>query len=304
MLGKSWLAGATLLSLVTLATLACAGEEPTPVSTPTLTNTPQDKPELSVGVISTDLSLGSNRLAFFLLDRGSAPFTTAEADVSFYYPAEDQGGELQASSTALFRKWPLGDRGIYTTQVKLDQPGTWSLTVNVTGPDGGTRSAQGIFQVKEQSATPAIGSPAPRSKSKTARDVDKLEELTTASPPDRDLYALTIEEAVSSGKPLVVVFATPAFCQTATCGPQVQVIQGIKDNYGEAANFIHVEIWDNPNEIQGDLSKARTSPTVEEWGLATEPWTFIMDRQGRVAAKFEAFASASEIEEELARVLR
>ena len=210
--------------------------------------------------------------------------------------------KLQARPYSENGPWAIGES--YTTQVKLDQPGTWSLTVNVTGPDGGTRSAQGIFQVKEQSATPAIGSPAPRSKSKTARDVDKLEELTTASPPDRDLYALTIEEAVSSGKPLVVVFATPAFCQTATCGPQVQVIQGIKDNYGEAANFIHVEIWDNPNEIQGDLSKARTSPTVEEWGLATEPWTFIMDRQGRVAAKFEAFASASEIEEELARVLR
>ena len=70
------------------------------------------------------------------------------------------------------------------------------------------------------------------------------------------------------------------------------------------ANFIHVEIWDNPDEIQGDMSRARIAPAVEEWGLVTEPWTFILDRNGNVAGKFEAFTTASEIDEELKRVLQ
>ena len=207
---------------------------PTPTLIPTLTPTapPQKEAKLSVGVISTDLSVGPNRVAFPLLDPESAPVRTAEADVAFYYPTGDTGSELKSSSTARFRECPLGDLEIYTTSANFDQPGIWSLTVSITGQDGLTLSAEGIFQVKEQSSTPAIGSPAPLTKNKTSRDVDKLEELTTARPPDPDLYALTIAEAIASGKPLVVVFATPAFCQTATCSPQVEIIEGIKDKYG------------------------------------------------------------------------
>ena len=113
---------------------------------------------------------------------------------------------------------------------------------------------------------------------------------------------MTIADAVASRRPLVVVFATPAFCQTATCGPQVEVVGEIRVKYRGLANFVHVEIFDNPGEIQGDLSKAGPTAAVEEWGLPTEPWTFIVDRNGRIAAKFEGFTTAEEIEEALIKV--
>ena len=114
---------------------------------------------------------------------------------------------------------------------------------------------------------------------------------------------MTIDEAVASGKPLVVVFGTPAFCETFTCGPQVEVISGLRERYKDRVNFIHVEIFDDPHEIQGDPDSARAVPAVLEWGLTSEPWTFIVDRNGRAAAKFEAFSTAEEIEEELQKVL-
>ena len=43
--------------------------------------------------------------------------------------------------------------------------------------------------------------------------------------------------------------------------------------------------------------------TVEEWGLPTEPWTFVVDREGRVQAKFEQFTPAEEIEAALKDLL-
>jgi len=107
--------------------------------------------------------------------------------------------------------------------------------VGSTGRDGTTRYGQGAFQVKERSATPAIGSISPLTENKTAGDVRNLEEMTTASSPDPELYSMTIADALESGKPLVVVFATPAFCTSASCGPQVEVIEA-------GYNFIHVEI--------------------------------------------------------------
>ena len=291
--------GGVFLWFATLMVLACSGGEPAPTSGPPA--------ELSIGVLSTDLGVGHNRLFFSLLEGDSSPVMVDEANVSIYYPAESSsGGDPKEAAVARFRKWPLGDRGVYTTQVNLDQPGIWGLMVAVTGVDGELRSAQETFQVKAKSSTPAIGSPAPPSKNKTSRDVRTLGELTTAIEPDPDLYSVTIAEALGSGKPFVVAFATPAFCATATCGPQVEVIQGIKDRYKSRASFIHVEVFDNAEEIrrEGDLSVARTVASVEEWGLPTEPWTFIVDRQGRIAAKFEAFTTAEEIEEELTKVLQ
>jgi len=101
----------------------------------------------------------------------------------------------------------------------------------------------------------------------------------------------------------VVVFATPAFCVTATCGPQVQVVSQIKDRFQDQANFIHVDFYDNPEEIQGDLNLARLSPTVIEWGLPSNEWSFVLDREGMISARFEAFATLDELRQAIERVL-
>ncbi len=294
MLGRPSYLGVTRL-IIAIATViaalalpACSGGE--------------SAPSLEVGIISTDLGVGTNRLVFYLLEDGKHPVKVDQVDVSVYYLP----GDWAAIYIARFRQWPLESVGVYTTNLSFDRAGQWGLWVAVTGPDGDAREAHGTFQVKEQSDTPAIGSPAPLSRNKTAGDVSDLNELTTSDPPDPDLYTMTIADAVAGGKPLVVVFATPAFCQTATCGPQVEQISDLKDRYGDRANFIHVEVWDNPLEIRehGDLSNAKAAPAVEEWGLPTEPWTFVVDSRGLIAAKFEAFTTVQEIEEALQKVLQ
>lgn len=78
-----------------------------------------------------------------------------------------------------------------------------------------------------------------------ARGFPDLTEITTAEVLDPDLYRVTIGEAVSSGRLTVVTFATPAFRQTAACGPQVEVVAFIKDRYKDPANLIRVEVYDN-----------------------------------------------------------
>ena len=259
--------------------------------------------EFQAVVISSDLSLGPNRLVFSVLEKDSGPVKAETASIAFYYLGEVTEAAVEADpdqvGSARFRQWPLGGLGVYTAQVDFDRAGNWGLEAVVTPTGGSTMRARGAFVVMEESSTPAIGVPAPRSANKTARDVDGLEELTTARPPDPDLYQMTIAEALDTGLPLVVAFATPIYCQTATCGPQIRVIEEVKDRYKDRANVIHVEIFDEPHLIEGDLASARTVATVEEWGLPSEPWTFLVDREGRIAAKFEAFTTADEIEEQL-----
>lgn len=307
MLNNLWRTGILFLPLTVLIVLACGGEDsvpsPTlsPVPTPTPTSTLID--DMTVGVISTDLSIGPNRLAFFLLDKDRQTIKVPKASIHLSYSDGESAADTRNVTEARFRPWPLGDLGIYTSQVNLERAGGWEMQVDITKSDGSTLSSETVFLVQEISSTPAIGSPAPLTRNKTSRDVNNLEELTTASSPDPSLYAMTIEEAINSKKSLVVVFATPAFCQTATCGPQVEVISELKERYQHEVNFIHVEVFDNPHEIQGDLSLARTVDAVAEWGLPTEPWTFVVDGEGQIYSKFEAFTTAEELEEQLNMLL-
>ena len=297
--GGAPLVGTILAILSGLALMSCSGGQATlPATSP-----PTPTPELAVQVISSDLSIGPNRLAFALLEKDFTHVGTDQVQVSTYRPGEPLDGEPRGSSVARFRSWPLASIGVYTTMTNLDRAGTWGVVVGATGPDGTIRYGEGVFQIKEQSTTPAIGSLALPTKNKTANDVSSLAELTTAQSPDPELYSMTSAEALMRGKPLVVVFATPAFCTSATCGPQVEVIEAVKEQYGGRVNFIHVEIFDNPLEMRKDVSKARTAAAVDEWGLVSEPWTFVVDEEGIITAKFEAYTTAEEIEDELERVL-
>ena len=81
------------------------------------------------------------------------------------------------------------------------------------------------------------------------------------------------------------------------------MLKELKDLYKGDANFVHVDFYDNPHEIQGDLDRARISPAVTEWSLPSIEWTFVIDGSGTVTARFEGFATLSEVEAELKRLL-
>ena len=316
---------ALFITVALLAVAACGGDssepEPQAPATPapsgpspqTVQPTSTPEPQVSaspvpsklrVALASTDLSVGTNRVVFGLIDRQSQPLKNADVTVStFYLTKAGQEGPIETVK-AVFRRWPTSAAGVYTVQLAFDRPGSWGLGAEVVEADGTTRTSSVRLQVNETSATPVLGLPAPKSVSKAARNVELLDEMTTDPEPDPGLYAMTIAEAIDSGKPLLVAFATPAYCQTATCGPQLKVIKQLKQQYGDRVNFIHVEVFDNPLEIQGDLSRAKVSPTVTEWNLPSEPWTFIVDREGLVHSKFEGFATSDELEDALADVVR
>ena len=305
-------------SIVCLAAVAaaCSGDsQPAPTAVPpSPTSVPQPESvlptppptqtaELRVVLASTDLGVGLNRLAFGIIEGDARQVRVPEAKVLLFH-VDTTADRPRASASAAFVAWPHGRHGVYVTNVELDAPGQWGIVAEITGDDGAARTAQsGVFQVKRETSAPAIGSPAPPSVTRTSSDVDDLAELTTSPDPDPDLYAMTVAEAVSSGRPSVIAFATPAFCRTATCGPQVEVVSALRDRFGPDANFVHVEVYENAHEIEGDASKLRLDPAMTEWGLLTEPFTFVVDAGGLVAAKFEGFVTEGELEVALAAVL-
>lgn len=252
---------------------------------------------------TSDLGVGENRVGFVLTSAEGLVRSPAAAVSSLFFPEAASQGEVKQTALAVFKPWPYGTRGLYSTVLSFDRPGRWGIDISVLDPNGPVRQAQLFFEVKDAPAAPRVGSPAIRSVSKTARDVERLSQLTTGSLHDPELYQTTIADAVASGLPTVVVMASPAFCTNAVCGPQVEVLQELKNKYRGKANFIHVDLYDNPEEIQGDLSRARLSPTVVEWRLPSAEWSFVIDRNGIISARFESFATLDELEQALQRTL-
>ena len=74
--------------------------------------------------------------------------------------------------------------------------------------------------------------------------------------------------------------------------------------YSHRANFIHIEVWDNPHEIEGNIANGKLSPILDEWGIQTEPWSFVLDSYGIVSSKFEGFATEQELSGALGIVLQ
>lgn len=307
-IGNLWAVFAAIsLSLV----LACATAGP--VQEPqTPTALPLGGPDYSVILVTSDLAVGTNRVSFGLIDRDGMPVRTEQAQVqSVYLPPGQDGGEIRQTVTAQFQQWPLGETGVYVTTLDFDlpgeateaNPGFWGLQVTTTTEVGVVVVAQTAARVAEQSTTPSIGDPAPRSITPTVHDTDDLSAISSSKIPDPDLYQLSIDQALDSGKPLVVVFASPAFCVSATCGPQVNMLGQVKERYQDVANFIHVEVFANPHLIEEGSLRSEWSPVIDEWGMSSEPWTFVIDGKGLVRAKFEQFTPAEEIEAALLEIL-
>jgi len=209
---------------------------------------------------------------------------------------------------AQFNPWPYGIRGSYSTYANFDRAGRWSLDVQVDNPNG-VNEVQIEVEVLEKSPVPALGSRAILSNSKILADYESIDEITTDYSPDPALYRLTIKDAVENDLPSVIVFASPAFCTSPTCGPQVDAVSELREKHPDQANYIHVEIYDNPAEIQGNLDRAEISSVAEDWGLTAiedyfnESWTFILDANGQIDDRFEGFATMGELEAALKKVI-
>jgi hypothetical protein len=73
-------------------------------------------------------------------------------------------------------------------------------------------------------------------------------------------------------------------------------VKSLHSDFSEDVVFIHVEIYENPMEIKGNISNAKVVQAVKDWNLPSEPWIFLVDQQGVIKGRFEGLATYQEIE--------
>jgi hypothetical protein len=179
---------------------------------------------------------------------------------------------------------------LYVGRVRLPKPGTYWLLAE---PEGG-RKVQALGNViVGPSAVPDRGERAPASETPTiASTGGDMSKLTTRNPPDETLLRHSVAESLRAKVPFVVVFATPEYCSTRTCGPSVDVVEEVARRFEDTdVRFIHVEVYEGNDPANG------VNRWMEEWHLETEPWTFVVGRDGRIVERFEGAVSVRELEE-------
>jgi hypothetical protein len=182
---------------------------------------------------------------------------------------------------------------VYSTKVDFPSNGEWRIAALIKKDGELTASLLPSAVVGEYSKIPRVGQKAPLIHTPTPADVgNDLSKLTTRIPPDTQHE---VDYADVYGKePIVLLFATPQFCQSRVCGPVVDVAEQLKQLYGDKAAFIHMEIYDD-----NDPNKP-VRPQVKAFHLPSEPWLFAIGRDGRIKDVIEGAFGV----EELTRVVK
>lgn len=246
------------------------------------------KPFALVASSNQSIGVGTQRVMFALIDPESDQFLAAP-DREASLELRDENGSPLGTYPMEF-VWTVPEvRGLYVTLLEIPAAGTYQATIDADGLS--TAGPVGLVAFEDP---PLIqpGETAPKSETRTSSQYPDLPIITSDPDPDPAMYEVSVAEAVSDGTPAVVVFATPAFCVSETCGPLLDQVKALRPDY-PGVDFVHVEIYE---DLQVESFEDLTAvPATAEWGLPSEPWVFVVDESGRVTASFEGAASDAEL---------
>jgi hypothetical protein len=263
---------------------------------------------LTVSSFSSQKRGHGNRLGFAIVDRANKQIDVSAVAV---YTAKPDGTELRGPFVA--RKESLkvatpyrsrqttadlrnGDT-FYVADVAYSSRGA-HIPIGLVRLDGRlvVADAPTALQVGAAGGPPDVGERAIRVNTLIGADVGgNLTKLSTRVPPPQDMLKDNFADVVGK-KPVVLLFATPALCQSRTCGPVVDIAEQVRAQNGKGVTFIQQEIYQD-----NDPNKP-VRPQVARWRLPTEPWAFVIDRHGRIASRFEGVFSVGELARAVQRV--
>jgi hypothetical protein len=262
-------------------------------------------------VVAPSISLlepGTNRFGFALFDRGNRQI--GELDVALYvaggidetvhgpfhadYRRIEVDSEFQSRNSA---QDPDSARSVYVAQVKFSRPGSYVVSA-VTKLNGRLVAASPAqVRVRRGTGVPGVGDRAVRVHTPTVESVGgNIDQIETRVPPD-SMHEVDLATALDRGRPVVLLFSSPALCESRVCGPVTDVAEQVKSEFEDEADFIHLEFYED-----NDLTKGARSQAIA-WGLESEPWVFTIDADGVVAARIEGAFSADELRDAVRRAL-
>jgi len=299
---RSFLRAAGALSLGAVA-WACAKK--TPKASPSAASD-----ALSVQITSEpQFAVGDTRVAFAIF-RGQNPIAPTDVTARI----SPIGGKLTTVPVSR-ENVQRGSGGSQTAGTQVYDiyvvrhdfaVGTWVVEASTGG-----KTAQAAFQFVDKVPEPKVGDHAIASQSPTVANHEGVDPICTRTP-QCSMHQISIADALQAGKPTVVLFATPEFCFSRTCGPTTDIVESVSKQYGSQVSFIHVEIFKNADSGQKGLSSETsgagvdanlTSPTYAQWKLGTEPFLYFIGTDGVIKDRWTGAVGADELKTRVAALI-
>ena len=264
-------------------------------------------------VLAPSVSLlhkGVNRYGFALFDTARKQITGAE--VALYTARADGSGVrgpyvARSESLAVKPQFqsqtvaqdPNAAKSVYVADVPFKRNGKQAV-VAIAKLDGRLLVTNGfsvnVTPARSTSGPPGDGDKAISVHTQTLTDVGgNAAALDTRRPFAKDLLQTDLADVLGK-KPVVITFATPLLCASRVCGPVVDIVEQVKATAPKGVAFIHQEIYKDNQVNKGVRSQ------VAAWRLASEPWTFVIDRTGKISTRFEGAYSVGELQRAVAKV--
>jgi hypothetical protein len=283
------------------ATTGACGTAPQPGNLPDWGPPATTPPVLPILINSGgELVCGENRVLFTFVDSSGRPVGAPDrsATIAVYDLGRDPATPTATVDGTFV--WAIeGERGVYVANVTFPEAGAYGAEFR-TAAGTGAASVRLTFDVQPTSSVVKVGQPAPASKTPTLADVGgDAAKISTDASPNPAFYQTSIDAALSSHDPFVVIFATPKFCVSAQCGPTLDRLKPYVSRY-PSITFINVEPYrlklvDGSLVAEEDANGLIPTETTVQWGLLSEPWVFVVDRGGIVRGSFELIFSDAEL---------
>jgi len=270
---------------------------------------PTDQPVDLVPIIINgpgQLVCGQNRILFTIVDGSGTPVGSPgrTASIAFFDLGRDTSKPIATVDGTFV--WAIKDaRGIYVANASFPDAGQYGAEITTSIGSGPTTKLRVAFDVQPESPVIGVGDKAPASKTPTLADVGgDAAKISTDPNPDPAFYKTSVDKALASHVPLVVIFATPKFCTSAQCGPTLDSIKPYVARY-PSVTFINVEPYKLKlvdGALAADLDangQLQATDVTNQWHLLTEPVVYVINRDGVVTAQFDLIFSDRELTDAL-----
>jgi hypothetical protein len=304
-------------ALLILLTTACSSGSSTGAGSTSPDASGSGSPTFALQVASPDLYVGtpqrvqvgvfgSSDQGVELLTGGSIPMSLVSAaggdpiaGTAIYVPAPGTPAAKDPSLTS-----PSDARGVYQLDdVTFPTAGQWQARLSYTA-GGQPIDLTDAFTVAETPALPAPGDKALPSKNLTMASNVAPQAIDSraqdgAKVPDAELHQATIADAIAQGRPALVLFSTPVYCQSQFCGPSTDALEKLEKSGPVEADYIHVEVWN-------DYQKNTINKVAADWllrnGDLTEPWLYLIGADGMIIDRWAPLFDPAEVRKEFERV--
>lgn len=196
-----------------------------------------------------------------------------------------------------------------TLTVHDDEISTPYYPLTMTLPEAGDYEIRAAFSelpvgfravARDKVTLVQIGDPMRPVETPTTANALGVSPICTRTPAQCPLHETSFAKVLETKGPTALLISTPGFCQTAVCGPVLELLMSERANFPNI-RMVHAEVYVDPQEFAAGKPNPRTTAAVNAYGLSFEPSLVVANADGIVTSRLDFTWDRAELRDALQR---